>query len=643
MQGKSRDSVVRFAMALGCAAALLQGARAAPLSIETAFKPPAVRDVALSPDGRHLALIGNARSNVSAVLLTKTDSLESRILEGPTGGSERPIAVNWIGSEIIAFDTWSGWTAIDLSGRPLQRPGATFLRAVEPDAEGHERALMRGRRLETDIHRMDVRTGSLTLMNDGVPGLQFAWAFDRDGVPRVVSTRDDPRWGAQAKVTHWYRASLNDKWQELATFASTDVAWRPLHLLPDGRSLAVVSRQGRDTEAVFRYDLIERRIGELMVGHPREDIGPIKRGDDAESDTYLRAVTHGMKPQHHWFDARWAALQASVNAALPDRINELSGKDPSGRVLVSSYADVDPGRWFILDAKAGSLREVAARRPDIDVAAMRPKQIVSYASLDGMQIPAYLTLPAGRKGPGPAVVLVHGGPVVRDSWTWDAEVQLLAAHGYAVLQPQFRGSRGFGKRFEEAGHHQWGRAMQDDITAGARWLAEQRIADPARIAIYGGSYGGYAALWGLAKTPDLFRCGVAMAAVSDLNLMFKDDSDVNDSASGRLWRRRFVGDPKTDQQKFDEVSPLKQVAAIKAPLLLAHGDRDVRVPIEHAEKMLAALKRHDKAVEWLELRDEGHGIFKPENIQRYYGAVLNFLARHLGGTPPAPPIADWKP
>src|SRR5205823_6513944 len=172
-------------------------------------------------------------------------------------------------------------------------------------------------------------------------------------------------------------------------------------------------------------------------------------------------------------------------------------------------------------------------------------------------IPAYLTLPPGSRERLPTVILIHGGPIARDHWRFDPDVQLLASRGYAVFQPQFRGSSGFGKRFMEAGYGQWGLAMEDDITSGVRWLIEKHIADPDRVCIYGASYGGYAALWGLIKTPELYRCGISLAGVSDIEYMLTDDSDVNDSAIGRLLRRTTIGDLKTHKQQFDGVSPLK--------------------------------------------------------------------------------------
>ena len=265
---------------------------------------------------------------------------------------------------------------------------------------------------------------------------------------------------------------------------------------------------------------------------------------------------------------------------------------------------------------------------------MRPMQIVSYRSLDGTEIPAYLTLPADGARNAPAVVLVHGGPVVRDRWAWNPEVQMLASRGYAVLQPQFRGSAGFGRKFESAGYGEWGRAMQDDVTAGAQWLAAQGFADPRRMCVYGASYGGYAALWALVKTPRLFRCGASLAGVSDLGLLLAGDSDANKREVGRLELARMIGQTRQEARRLDDVSPLRHAARIEAPVLLAHGNLDQRVPLVHSEKMLEALRAGGKQVEWIELRGERHGMANAENRERFYNALFAFLARNTEA--PAP-------
>jgi dipeptidyl aminopeptidase/acylaminoacyl peptidase len=233
-------------------------------------------------------------------------------------------------------------------------------------------------------------------------------------------------------------------------------------------------------------------------------------------------------------------------------------------------------------------------------------------------------------GPGPVVVLIHGGPTARDSWEWNAEVQLLASRGYVVFQPQFRGSSGFGRRFEEAGYGQWGKAMQDDITAGVAHLIRKGIADPKRICIVGASYGGYAALWGLVKTPELYRCGVSVSGVADIAYMFSDSSDTSKNKVSREVMLSRIGDKKMGGQLFDPVSPLLHAAEIQAPVLMFHGEEDERVPISHSKKMRDALERNKKKVRLITFDDEKHGFEYVRNQSVYYTELLRFLDEHIG-------------
>lgn len=602
-------------------------AAAVPLSINEAFGPVNLLAVKLSPDGKWLAaLAGSDRG--TAVVLIDADTLEIKPIVGPSARDNAPLSIHWISSEMLAVNYRTQFRVFRTSGEHRYRRYGRYLGNAAPAADGSKQIIARQDSEDGYIDLVNLRSGESILTNWDLPGTPMHWVFDEAGIPRVATTFSTAFWSDQTTLTHWYRASINDKWQKLADFAFLDDIWLPIYLMKDGKSLAVYGREGRDTGAYFRYDLKERRIGEMLAGHPTQDI-IVGRSDGDER--FDRAVTYGMKPEIYWFDSQWEGLQRAVDSSLPGRINFLSGNS-KGRILVFSYADIDPGRWYILDGATKKMREVEAAMPNIDPRKMRPKSIVRYASLDGLSIPAYLTLPKEHGTPQPAIVLVHGGPVLRDGWDWNAEVQLLASHGYVVFQPQFRGSSGFGKRFMEAGYRQWGLAMQDDITAGTRWLIDQGIADPKRICIYGASYGGYSAMWGMAHTPELFRCGASFAGVSDIELMLKDDSDRNESALGRLYQQSRIGHLKTNKQKFEDVSPLRNAALIRAPVFIAHGTLDARVPIEHSEKMVAALRKNGKEVEWLKLEGEGHGFAWQATQHRFYGDLLKFFEKHIGHT-----------
>ena len=293
---------------------------------------------------------------------------------------------------------------------------------------------------------------------------------------------------------------------------------------------------------------------------------------------------------------------------------------------------MSPGAFHLLDLKSGRLEWLADRAPWIKPAEMSPVQPVRYKARDGLEIPAYLTVPRGSAGKRvPLVVVVHGGPWIHgENGAFDPEAQFFASRGYAVLQPNFRGSTGYGWKHLSAAFRQWGLAMQDDITDGVRWAVEQGIADGERVCIYGASYGGYAALMGLAKTPELYRCGVNYVGVTDIATMLTATwSDFAYSDFIAYVSKDMIGDASRDAAALAAVSPAKQAAKIRAPVLMAYGAADRRVPLVHGNLMKSALDAAGKKYEWIVMDGEGHGFRKPENRDAFYGAVERFLRAHL--------------
>lgn len=590
--------------------------------------PPVFYDMLLSPDGKHLAAIGYSEGNAGLFLLDAT-TLHAELLIRPRytfGGILQPRRMMWIGSDLIVASLNDGTSvSLDLQGREVasfsggigmrldDRPGApeTILSSIDT---------IHGR-----VHKVDPRTGQKSIEEVGLDDDIVRIVFDSAGVIRGAVTRKTATWEDDTKWSYWYRADPKAAWQLLETIPVTGDDLQMLGLEGDTGLLIVASRRGRDTLGVFHYDPKTRQLLDLMAGTESQDLSA-----DLDDNAMVRSVmTRGLKPTQIWFEPQWARLQKTVDTALPDHVNLLSGR-ADGRVMVFSYSDTDPGRWLLLDTVERKLWEVGVKNPAIDPARMRPTEALRYPAQDGLSIPAYLTRPAASASGAlpPLVVLVHGGPAVRDNWGWDEEVQVYAAHGYAVFQPQFRGSSGFGRKFEEAGRGEWGRAMQDDITAGVQYLIDQKAVDPHRICIVGASYGGYAALWGLAKTPQLYRCGVSVAGVTDIEFMLTDQSDKNYNRIGRQVQRERIGDPEKDKARFDQVSPLKHADRIQAPVLLIHGMDDARVPIAHGQKMRDALKENGKQVEWLSLYAAGHGFYRDQR-QRVYDTILEFLARNM--------------
>jgi dipeptidyl aminopeptidase/acylaminoacyl peptidase len=270
---------------------------------------------------------------------------------------------------------------------------------------------------------------------------------------------------------------------------------------------------------------------------------------------------------------------------------------------------------------------------------MGRRELVHYKARDGLDIPAWITYPHGSNRKNlPTVVLVHGGPWVRGGlWGWDSEAQFLASRGYAVLEPEFRGSIGYGWKLFHSGWKQWGLAMQDDIADGVKWAAAQGISDARRVCIAGASYGGYAVLMGLVRNPELYRCGINWVGVTDINLMYTGDWSA-DSDLPERWKQFgmpvLIGDREKDAAQLQETSPLAQAARIKAPLLLAYGTDDKRVPLYHGEKFYAAVKAGNPNVEWVTYEKEGHGWKLPQNRFDWWTRVEKFLDRNIGEAAP---------
>jgi dipeptidyl aminopeptidase/acylaminoacyl peptidase len=269
----------------------------------------------------------------------------------------------------------------------------------------------------------------------------------------------------------------------------------------------------------------------------------------------------------------------------------------------------------------------------IDPNKMAMQDMVRYKARDGLEIPAYLSLPqVADKKNLPMVVLVHGGPYVRgNSWGWNPEVQFLASRGYAVLQPEFRGSTGFGFKHFKAGWKQWGLAMQDDIADGVKWAIAQGIADPKRICIAGASYGGYATLMGLAKNPELFQCGVEWAGVTDIRYLYRNSVTSDFPAEYQQYGLPvLVGDKEKDAEQLRANSPTELTDKIKQPLLMAYGGADRRVPIEHGEVFYNKIKKTNDKVIWIRYDDEGHGWGLPKNRLDFWNKVDEFLQKNIG-------------
>jgi acetyl esterase/lipase len=486
-------------------------------------------------------------------------------------------------------------------------------------------------------YRLNVATGEDVSLAMGTPERVSKWFFDVRGVPRVgVAVKD-----GEIKV-HWRADPKDDSaaaWSVIGSFPALDRPWMPAALDAKGR-LYVVAPEGAAGEQVLkRFDFATGKPeSQAIVETPGFDFdGYVIRGATSGEALGVRVDTDAETTL--WFDPHRKALQGEIDRRLPGRVNRLHCRrcDTEERVaVVFSYSDRDPGRWFLWRGpieKPTMWRHIAAARKAIDPRQMATLDFHRFKARDGREIPVWVTNPAGRRAdePLPTVVLPHGGPWVRGGyWRWSNWPQFLASRGYRVLEPEFRGSQGFGDAHFRAGFKQWGTAMQDDLADAVAWAALQKFTDPKRVCIAGASYGGYATLMSLARHPDVYRCGAARVAVTEPMLLtqFTWTSDMSETA--RLHTLPvMLGHPENDVELLRAASPVQQAARIKAPVLLAMGADDRRVPIKHGSLMRDALQAAGNEPEYVVYEGEGHSWLKKETRLDFARRLEAFLERHL--------------
>ncbi|MGI8988569.1 MAG: alpha/beta fold hydrolase [Bryobacteraceae bacterium] len=484
-----------------------------------------------------------------------------------------------------------------------------------------------------DLYKLRISTGERTLIRKNTERIA-GWFMDLSGQLRLAMRVTD---NGDQEILRVDPAGFT-KVYSCGVFESCG----PVRFHKDGKRVYLETNKGDDVNLVslVLFDPATSR-GETVESDPlkRVDFGSAlfsEKTDDLMLTTYTDERTRRyFRDKTLEADYRWLQKQ------LPGKEIGLGSHTLDERLwLVTAYGDTEPGETYLFDRQPRKLTlqyKVREKLPRADLASMRT---VRYKSSDGLEIPAYLTLPKGVPGKDlPALVIPHGGPWARDMWGYNSLAQFFANRGYAVLMPNFRGSTGFGKKFLNAGNGEWGRKMQDDLTTGVNYLVAQGIADPKRVGILGGSYGGYATLAGVAFTPDLYRAAVDIVGPSNLNTLL--DAIPPYWEAGRKIMYARMADAGTPEGKawLKERSPLTQAAKIKTPLLVVQGANDPRVNRGEAEQIVVALRDRGFAVEYLLAPDEGHGFQRPVNNMAMYMAAEKFLAKHLdgryqeGGTP----------
>ena len=610
----------------------------APLTVETFAELPFFANPRLSPDGRRIAarLIHGSHNQIGVWTLSDPRERPPHMIDIDDAesfawaGDERIIvttlqmrtisSMNYIAMgpsrEIFSHEIATGKTT------PLGESHGLFADPIFVDTYGRYALIARQASIEAtpSVQRIDLASGAAVEVQRRMPGV-WTWFADANGNVRVGV--DYSSHGARIYYRTVGDGELHhvDSHRDLRDGSAVD----SVHFVTNTDRGVIVTNAANGRFGVYEYDFATDTRGAVLFEHPEVDVTDAIFGPDGAID----GVTYeDERPRVHWLNPAMNALQQTIDRTFPGKTNQIINRSRDGnRVLIYSAAADDPGTYYVFDRAARRMEAFASPYNDLPGHSFAPVRPVSYQDRAGVRIPAYLTLPPGGVERGlPLVVLPHGGPFARDSWAFDPEVQFLASRGYAVLQPEFRGSTGYGRTFVEQGYGQLGGAMIDDMEDGIEWLAHQGIIDPARVCIMGSSYGGYAAIWAAMRSPQRYRCAISFAGPTDWRAMLHYNANLFVPVRYiREWRQHIEGEERTD---LDAISPSRHADLLRVPLLLAHGIQDVRVPPAQSQQLLEALRRRNAPVEAAFYPKAGHGFTDRSEALDYYRRVEAFLIRY---------------
>jgi dipeptidyl aminopeptidase/acylaminoacyl peptidase len=656
-------------LALACATVATAPVFAAdPLpAIASFFETPRIDMVTLSPKGGYVAMAVVLPDGTQGIVIRETaDPSRAKMVTRVDPARMGLTAIHWVNEKRLGYtaknvlknaQTYLDEFAVDIDGESLRHLINGDWRHRNTPATG---TMLASRTLTTDydyygqtadgsddivvekaiwnnidptpessrLYRLNTRTQRLSAAYDGAqPSNTKYWLTDNDAVPRIATSV------IKGRCITSYRTPQATTWTEIDNGSCLqDVRFTPQFF--DGADTLYVKAAHNGYAALYRYDLKTMQLAaEPLVATAGFDFTGY-----AETDTTIKRMVglHLTTDARTtvWFNAALKADQEKIDAALPGSINTIAcAADCLAAPVLLVRVDTDrrPTEYVLYTRATGAMVGLGSSHPDIKPEQMGERSFHRYTARDGRAIPAYVTMPVGAAaGPRPTVVLVHGGPHVRgSSWEWNDEAAFLASRGYVVIQPEFRGSAGFGSDHLQAGFKQWGGAMQDDLADAAQWAVKQGWADPKRIGIMGASYGGYATLMGLIKDPQIFRAGVAWAGVTDLDLMFT--SAISDASAENLGysMRTTIGDPDTDAELFRKNSPVHRAAELTQPLLLAHGADDRRVPLQQASRFFGAVKEGNPKTRLIVYDNEGHGWRRQDTRLAFWQEVESFLDTNL--------------
>lgn len=617
------------------------------ISVEDFFGPPTRAKATLSPDGKKLAYLALWKNRMNVWIESVDAPGDARCVTTEDRGV---VSYHWTRDpRWLLYSRDQGGdenlhvyrvdledpdaAAVDLTPYPGVRTMGLDLPAGRPGKVITQLNLRD--RAQFDLVELDIATGDLTTLAQSSDGRVAGWLHSERELFAVATTAE-----GDVELSRWDAATGEPT--PVARFEGGDapLGIYPMEVTPDGSGVWLGSNRGSDRLRLARLDLATGKEEEVD-SHPQYDLDTRARVFPALPSPLIRSRLTGEllgvrylgeRQVIHALDPDFAAVLENLEKLSDGDLAGLSS-DESGQRWVAGFThDRDPGVTYLYDHTTGESRLLHRAKPHLHPDSLAPMRPVSITSRDGLTLPSYLTLPVGVEPSRlPLVLFVHGGPWSRDSWGYHPAAQLFANRGCAVLQINFRGSTGYGKAFTRAGIGEFAGKMHDDLIDGVRWAVEQGYADPERVAIMGGSYGGYASLVGVTFTPDVFAAAIDVVGISDLANFMRSQPDFVKPMLAYNWFT-YVGDPADPEQEADMLarSPISRVDRIRTPLMVVHGANDARVVLAESDQLVEALRARDVPVEYIVMEDEGHAIENPENVIALYAAAERFLAEHLG-------------